>query len=113
MDLMELVGMLEGYINLLIPVVFAVILQIVKVLLANRGVKFKNPDNWLWIILGLGFLMSWIDYSIKQYDGFSAGGFILLAVIYAALAAFFYKVGKVGGKSIVAVFGRKKGAGHG
>ena len=113
MDLIELVGMLEGYINLLIPVGFAAFLQIIKVLLANMGIKFKNPDNWLWIILGLGFFMSWIDFSIKQYDGFTAGGFILLAVIYAALAAFFYKVGKVGGKSIIAVFSRKKEAGHG
>lgn len=109
MDLMVLVERLEGYINLLIPIGFAVIVQIIKALLANNGLRFKNPDNWVWIVLILGFFMAWMDYSIKGYEEFTAGGYILLSVIYAALSAFFYKVGKIGGKKIGVIFKKKVG----
>ena len=113
MDLLELLQNWREAVFLLIPVAFAVLIQIVKVLFANRGKKFKNPDTWLWIVFALGFFMSWIYFSIQGYEDFTAGGFILISVVMSAVAAYAYKFTKVGGKTVKSIFGRKKGAGDG
>jgi len=110
---MDIFEVLKEYGKFVIPVSCTILLQIVKALLNNRGVTFKNPDNWLWILLLLGLPMAWIDYSTREYVDFTAGGFILLSVVYAALSALVYKIGKVGGKSVKDIFSNKKGPGNG
>ena len=105
---MELLDIIKGFINIIIPIVITALIQIVKTLLDNKGIRFKSDDTWVWIVLALGLPMAILDYGIKAFVGFNIFNFILLSFSYSATSAFVYKLWKVGGKKISELFGKGK-----
>lgn len=101
---MDLFEILKEYVNIFIPVVFMVILEIVKALLENQNIKPKDSDTWVWIILALGLPMAFIELGIAEFKGFNLFKFILSSFAYSAASALVYKVYKVGGKKISELF---------
>lgn len=102
MDFLELV---KEFVNPAISAVFALLIQIVKVLLSNRKIRFKRQDTWVWVVLALGPIMAILDLSIIGFESSGIGSFIFMALIHSALSAFFYKVvKKIGGRYIARVF---------
>lgn len=94
---------LTDFVKVPIVIGIIVVLQIVKHLLDKRRIRFKNQDNWLWIILLLGIPMAVIGQGIDGWGAFNAYQFIINCFLYAAAASILYKTYKVGGKNITGI----------
>jgi hypothetical protein len=99
---------IKQYINIIIPTVIVAVIQVIKVLLANQGIKPKNSDFWVWIALVMGLPMAIIGQGLKGFTNVNWYNFVLSIFAYAAGAAFIYKFGKVGKKTIEQIFKKRE-----
>jgi hypothetical protein len=90
----DVLGEIRQYIQVIIPIVFSVMIQIIKKLLSARGKGFKRNDSWFILVLCLGPVMAVIDYGLINFVGFNWSRFIIMSGAYSAGSVFFYKATK-------------------
>lgn len=99
MDILSLIKM---------PIVLGmvIVIQVVKKILTNKGLGFKNEDNWLFVTLAAGIPAALISTGIDGFDKFNL--FVLLkdVFVYAAGAVLLYKTALVSGQKITDILNK-------